>query len=91
MRSLFAAFVTLALLASAGAQAGIIHDSLQARLDQAAQDEFIGVIVNMAEQAPVAALNDDLKSMRASRQLRHEEVVRALQDMTPTQALTWAG
>jgi subtilisin family serine protease len=86
MRSLPAFLAAAALLAAVGVQAGVIHESLQARLDLAGQDDFISVIVNMTEQAPIAALNADLKTMSATRQQRHEEVVRALQSVAPSQA-----
>ena len=71
--------VTIALLLSTSiAAAGQIHPALETRLDEARDDEAISVIVIMAEQAPVAELNEQLKVERSTLATRHAVVVEAL-------------
>ena len=73
------------LLAAATAQAGILHPALEARLNQAPIDEPISVIVHMSEQAPVTALDEQLRYAKASRAERHRQVLEALQSVTASQ------
>jgi len=77
--------LALALLAGASL-AGDIHPNLAAELTKLSGDESIQVIVHMAEQAPIAALDADLKQRRASRLDRHRDVVLALKDAARSQA-----
>jgi len=80
--------VTLALvLAAATAQAGTMHPALQQKLDMVAADEPVSVIVHMAEQAPIAQLDADLRATQATRKDRHTQVVFALQNAARSQDL----
>ena len=75
----------LLLVAATTAQAGILHPQLEVRLDQAPADEPISVIVHMMDQAPVAAMDADLRYAKAGRSERHRAVVEALQAVTVSQ------
>lgn len=67
------------LLFAVAASAGTIHPRLQAEMDQTAPDMPISVIVHLTEQAPIAAIDQELKLTNATRQERHRQVVEALQ------------
>ena len=41
-------------------------------LDEVPADQAVSVIVHMAEQAPIAQLDVELRAMRATRQHRHQ-------------------
>ena len=80
------ALTALFLLATASAAfAGDIHPALATRLEATPANEMISAIVIMAEQAPIARMNEELKTLRASRQYRHREVVLALQEAARSQ------
>ena len=83
--------LTALLLMASLAQAGEIHPALAAKMDATPADEAISAIVIMAEQAPIAEMNQALKQDRASMARRHREVVLALQDASRSQASlkTW--
>ncbi|MFB3910334.1 MAG: hypothetical protein ACE15D_18245, partial [Candidatus Eisenbacteria bacterium] len=71
--------VTGLLLVSASAQAGTIHPALQAEMDATAPDATVSVLVYMAEQAPIAGMNQELRAEKATMLQRHSEVITALQ------------
>ncbi len=80
------AFFTLLLIASVPAAfAGDLHPALAAKMDATPADEAISVIVIMADQAPIAQMNEALKIERASLDRRHREVVLSLQDTARSQ------
>jgi subtilisin family serine protease len=70
---------------AASAFAGEIHPALAELMDMTPGDETLSVIVTMSEQAPIAQMNHNLKLQRATRQLRHQQVVHALQDAARSQ------
>lgn len=75
------------LIASVSASyAGTLDPGLEAQLDVLSPGESITALVLMESQAPVDELSRDLTRRGASRAERHETVVRALQDMAPTQS-----
>ncbi len=76
----------ICLVVATTSTAGIIHPALQATLDGTRSDEMVSVIVHLAEQAPIARLDEELRTARASRLERHREVVLALQNAARTQA-----
>ncbi len=79
----FARWITLAglLLAAGSAQAGTITPALQAEMDRTSADTPISIIVNLAEQAPIAQIDRELKERSATRAERNREVLTALQDV----------
>ena len=79
VRSATALLLTFMVLSSTLVFAGQIHPALEARLENARGDEAISVIVIMAEQAPIAELNQQLKTERSTRAQRHSTVIDALQ------------
>ena len=80
------ALITLLLIASVPAAfAGELHPALAAKMDATPADQAISVIVMMADQAPIAQMNETLKLERASMQRRHREVVLSLQDTARSQ------
>jgi len=79
------ALVATALFAAAVAQAGTIAPALQAQLDTTPANQPVSVLVHLTEQAPVAAIAQDLDLRRAPLARRHEEIVRALQDAARSQ------
>lgn len=85
MRLVKALALAALLLAPTLAFAGEIHPALAERMDAAAADEAIKVIVIMTEQAPIAELNQSLKQERASLDRRHREVILSLQDVARSQ------
>jgi hypothetical protein len=75
--------ILLALLATAGSVgAGSIDEALVDRMSRIESDTPISAIVHMAEQAPVARLNQELRDQGATRRERHQVVVEALQAAT---------
>lgn len=80
MRKVFAITLALATLLVAAAQAGDLSPALQVQLAQTNPSQTISVIVHLTDQAPVTAISNDLTSRKATRQQRHEEIVRALKD-----------
>lgn len=62
------------------AQAGTIDARVAAQAEAAGPGGTVSVLIHLAEQAPLAALHQQLKETRASRAERHETVVRALQE-----------
>jgi subtilisin family serine protease len=66
------------LMLSATAMAGTIHPALQAEMDRTAANRPISVIVNMTEQAPIAAMNQDFHARQVTRVDRHREIVTSL-------------
>jgi subtilisin family serine protease len=77
--------LALMILAATTVQAGTINPALQARLDKMTADEPISVIVHMTEQANISELDAALHNSRATRQVRHREVVHALQQAAQSQ------
>ena len=67
MRALRMLLPLLLLLAAVTVQAGDIHPKLAEWLELAPPDEPISVIVNMTEQAPITALNEELKARRVDK------------------------
>ncbi len=70
--------ISLALFVPA--QAGTIDLRVEQAALAAGPEGTVSVIVHLQEQAPVSAIHQDLKAARASRAVRHETVVRALQE-----------
>ena len=70
----------LALAATGGALAGTIDPGLQAILAQRSTGENVSVMVSLKDQVDVQALDAQLTLERATPQMRHERVVRALQE-----------
>ncbi len=85
MRFTIAIVLTLLIAAAAVAQAGSMHPALEAKLDRAAADEPVSVIVHMAARADIAQLSAALHDSRATRQVRHREVVLSLQQAAQSQ------
>ncbi len=77
-----AVFLTLALLflASGGAYAGNITPDLYMEFDRMSDDDFVSTIVMMEDRVDIAALNKELNEMHATRTVRHERVIRTLQE-----------
>ncbi|GEM_PF-2855809 len=69
---------TLMFLVIGGARAGYITPDLSAQLDKMSGDEFISSVVMLESKVDIAALNSELNRMHATREYRHEVVVRAL-------------
>lgn len=67
------------------AYAGSISGGLASELDALPEGGKTTVLVVMEEQAPIAAMSRDLSNRDATRAERHEEIIRALQEMKPTQ------
>lgn len=65
--------------------AGTIHPGLEARMEVLRDEEPVSVIVHMTEQAPIAALDVQLRAERSTLQDRHRVVVEALRDVTRSQ------
>lgn len=70
----------LTLLCAISAQAGTIDPRVEQAALAAGPDGTVSVILHLKEQAPVSALHQELKASRASRAVRHESVVRTLQE-----------
>lgn len=85
MRFARALAAVLLLIAATAAYAGTLHPALEARLDQVSADEPVSVIVHMVDQAPIAAMDADLRFAKATRAERHRAVVEALQQATASQ------
>ncbi|MBD3237606.1 MAG: S8 family serine peptidase [Candidatus Eisenbacteria bacterium] len=62
-----------------------IADGFEQHLQSLDDDALVSVICTMQEQAPIAELNETLKQERARLSVRHERVVRALQEVVVTQ------
>lgn len=71
--------VAVILGTAASAQAGEIHPLLRDRLNDLRDDEFIGVLVFLEEQANIRSLQREHIRSNASRETRHREVIRLLQ------------
>ncbi len=61
------------------AMAGVLHDGLAKDLANRPDSEYYKVIVRLADRADVVSLNAQLKREGATRALRHQHVVEALQ------------
>jgi hypothetical protein len=74
---------TVVLLAAATAPgaAGTIDPAYEAHLNTLPADEMVSVLVYLADQAPVAALDARLRAERATLPARHATVVNALRDV----------
>jgi subtilisin family serine protease len=70
----------LTLIASGAVQAGTIDPKYDDYLNTLPAGAKVSVIVYLAEQAPVAQLNAELEAESASRQVRYERVITALQE-----------
>jgi subtilisin family serine protease len=70
----------LALTSAARLSAGALEPGLEAALAAMPDDEFVSVIVNLKEQADIEGIDLRLKRERATRQVRHEQVIRALRE-----------
>ncbi len=70
--------------ASSLAGAGQIDPAYERYLSTLADDTPISVIIFLAEQAPIAALDAELRASRATLATRHELVVTTLQDVAAT-------
>ncbi len=70
----------VALATMVAATAGTLDPSLEQILATKPGTETVSVLVFLKDQVDVRGLNAALKSARATMQLRHETVVRALQD-----------
>ncbi|MCC7143326.1 MAG: S8 family serine peptidase [Candidatus Eisenbacteria bacterium] len=79
------AAAAFAALSAGATYAGTIHPKLQEQMDRASAGEPISVIVNLHAQAPIAQLNQELRSEGATRLDRSRTVLNALQGMMPTQ------
>ncbi len=79
-------FALALLVLAAPAAAGELHPALSAQLAQAPADTLISIIATLAEQAPVAALSQQLADEGASRARRHREVLASLREATRSQA-----
>ncbi len=73
------AAIVAACIAASAAVAGSIAPRLQAEMDQRGPGAVFSVIVNMQEQAPLPALNAELRAAKSTRLERHARVVEALQ------------
>ena len=60
--------------------AGTVHPDVQTAALLAGPEGTVSIIIHLADQAPVAQLNQELKARQASRAERHETIVRALRD-----------
>ena len=65
-----------------GAEAGEIQIELRERLRSLPPGESLSVIVHLAEQARIEALQSDLRLRAATRREKHESVVRALREVS---------
>ena len=72
-------FCALFFIMISTAAAGEIEENFRAYLETQSPDEFASAIVFMADQADIKTLDLNLKAQGATRQLRHETVVTALQ------------
>lgn len=70
---------------AAAAQAGALHPGLIEEMDRSAPGTPLSVIVHLVDQAPVAALSQQLHARNATLRERHREIVFALQDETASQ------
>jgi subtilisin family serine protease len=68
------------LLMTSVALAGTISPRLQAEMDRTAPNTPISVVITLADQAPLAQIDAQLKATNATRQERHARVVTALQE-----------
>jgi subtilisin family serine protease len=75
----------LLALSVLSAQAGTIHPMLEARMDVLRDGEPISVLVHMTEQAPIAELNQHLKTERSTMAERHRRVIEALKTAAKSQ------
>jgi hypothetical protein len=60
---------------------GSIDSSFEAKLDDLGNREMVSAMVMMSEELDLVAIDNDLIIEKASRQVRHERVVRALQEV----------
>ncbi|MCK4304211.1 MAG: S8 family serine peptidase [Candidatus Eisenbacteria sp.] len=76
----------LGVLAPQGAEAAVIHQGLSRQLESLEENDLVSIILIMRDQAPIAAINEELKRERATRSVRHERVVIALHEANSSQA-----
>ncbi len=68
------------LLPPGSARAGVIRSDLENHLSAISDGTMVSIIVYLTEQADIASIDTQLRKTRASRQARHEKVVRALKE-----------
>ncbi len=79
-RNLFSILFLLTLLPLSALWAGSIDASFEAKLEAVESNEMVSAMVMMSEEVDLISLDSDLILEKASRQERHERVVRALQE-----------
>ena len=76
------AFLLLAFWPVSALRSGEIDPAFHAKIEGLGGREMVKAMVMMAEKVDLDALNSELIASQATRQVRHERVVRALQEMT---------
>ncbi len=71
----------LLLILTSGLTAGQIEENFEEYLNTLPSDQFVSALVIMADQVDIATLNAGLKAERATRQVRNQAVVTALQSV----------
>ena len=79
-RNVIAVLAASLLIAVLPAQAGDLDPGLEDILLQTPADEPVSVLVYLQDRVNIAAVNHELNVRRARLAVRHEEVVRALQN-----------
>ena len=81
MKKACSAVLLVAVILLAGtAWAGVIAPGLEHQMKSLSGDDEVKVLVVMSDQADVESIHQQLHGSRATRQLRHETVLGALQD-----------
>jgi subtilisin family serine protease len=75
-----AVLMVVAFLLASTAWAGVIAPGLESQMQSLKGDDVVKVLVVLSDQADIASMNRQMHDSRASRQLRHETVLGALQE-----------
>jgi len=75
-----AVLMVVVLLLAGTAWAGVIAPGLESQMESLQGNDELKVLVVLRDQADIASIHEELRGSRATRQLRHETVLRALQD-----------
>ena len=76
-----AVLLVVVFLLAGTAWAGIISPGLETQMESMQGNDEIKVLVVLRDQADIASIHQELHGSRATRQLRHETVLGALQDV----------
>ncbi len=79
-KALSAVLLVAVLLLAGNAWAGVIAPGLEYQMQSLSGDDEVKVLVVMSDQPDIAGIHQQLHASRATRQLRHETVLGALQD-----------